>query len=256
MFSFDKKLEYACVLIIIAAVFDVMDGFMARKLNAKSEIGKNLDSFADVISFGLAPAIIIFHLTKLYYVKSGWFSSLMKPGFSDYLMLGSGFILVIFAAIRLAKFNIEKSSKYFTGLPTPAMALFVISLPVIVFHYEKTTLATLILNQYTIITTTLILSFLMISKIKFIGFKEFNHNKKTRILLYIFYILSFGIILFFLIFESKNLFQTENILKSQLDFFVSFIKTCIPGIPLIIFLYIIISIINQLFKIKNDEIYS
>ncbi|MBQ5571929.1 MAG: CDP-diacylglycerol--serine O-phosphatidyltransferase, partial [Bacteroidales bacterium] len=113
----------AVVLIILAAVFDFCDGFVARLLNSVSEFGKQMDSLSDLISFGVAPSVIMYEFA----VSHGLFS--------HYVAL---FVLLIavFSGLRLAKFNIDpEQTTEFKGLPTPASALFVIS----VCYYCKTT---------------------------------------------------------------------------------------------------------------------
>jgi CDP-diacylglycerol--serine O-phosphatidyltransferase len=105
--------EYSGVLIaiLLAAVFDFMDGLAARVLKAYSPMGKELDSLADVISFGLAPGALVFSL-------------LTNAGMGEYLPF-VGFVIPVFSALRLAKFNVdERQSTSFIGLPTPANAIF------------------------------------------------------------------------------------------------------------------------------------
>jgi len=110
-FAFNGHFEIAFYAILIAALFDFMDGFAARLLHAYSPMGKELDSLADVISFGLAPGAIAFSLLEQ--------SNL--PGWVRF----AGFIIPVFSALRLAKFNIdERQSESFIGMPTPANALF------------------------------------------------------------------------------------------------------------------------------------
>lgn len=106
-------------LVIAAAVFDFFDGFAARMLHVSSPIGKELDSLADMVSFGLVPAVVMFRL--LLAVQSGW----------GWIACG-GFLIAAFSALRLAKFNIdERQTEEFRGLPTPACALFFVSLPML-----------------------------------------------------------------------------------------------------------------------------
>lgn len=110
-FAFQKQFEVAAWLIMISAVFDFLDGFAARALNAYSDMGKELDSLADLISFGLAPAAIAFGMLQISGVAE-WMAYL-------------AFIIPVFSALRLAKFNIDTRQKnYFLGMPTPANAIF------------------------------------------------------------------------------------------------------------------------------------
>ena len=110
-FAFNGKFEMAMLFIVIGAVFDFFDGFTARLLNVSSPIGKELDSLADDITFGMAPATIVYSLLKMQNV----------PGFVPFI----AFLIAAFSALRLAKFNLdERQAMGFIGLPTPANALF------------------------------------------------------------------------------------------------------------------------------------
>jgi CDP-diacylglycerol--serine O-phosphatidyltransferase len=125
----EKFLIPAAYLIGFAAIFDFLDGFTARLTKAYSEIGKQLDSLADLISFGLAPSAIVFQmLKKALDLKS---FSLNLPTL-DLLILSSAALIAIFSAWRLAKFNIDtRQSESFIGMPTPAVAIFIASLPIV-----------------------------------------------------------------------------------------------------------------------------
>jgi len=117
-FAFAGKIEVALLFIIIGAVFDFFDGMVARLLNVSSPIGKELDSLADVITFGAAPSAIIF--SQLYVMSYPVFLEPLR----DYLPY-TAFIIAAFSALRLAKFNLdERQTLGFIGLPTPANALF------------------------------------------------------------------------------------------------------------------------------------
>jgi CDP-diacylglycerol--serine O-phosphatidyltransferase len=156
--AFRGEIESAAVLIIIASIFDFLDGFAARLLNAVSEFGKQLDSLADLISFGLAPAAIYYNL---FLIKN-----------HDHKILAySILILVIFSALRLAKFNIDQDQKTeFKGLPTPATALFIISLSYYCFNYD-TALSTFLLQPLSFTIISIVLSLLMVSNIKLMSLK-------------------------------------------------------------------------------------
>lgn len=120
--AFEARYEWALAFIIFSAVFDFFDGMMARALDAHSIIGKDLDSLADDVSFGVAPSLIVFSLFKeMDY--SGAMESL--AGVFPYL----AFLLSVFSALRLAKFNNDtRQTSSFVGLPVPANALFWASL--------------------------------------------------------------------------------------------------------------------------------
>lgn len=124
VFAIDGQLGWAGLFICIAAVFDFLDGMAAKLLKATSESGKQLDSLADVVSFGLAPSMILFTLlefslfgknTLIYELDTKWY---------NWLILFSSFLLPVFASLRLARFNLDDTGRsHFRGLPTPANAL-------------------------------------------------------------------------------------------------------------------------------------
>ncbi len=138
--------------ILLAAVCDMLDGFAARKLNVVSEIGEQLDSFADLISFGFAPAFI------LQRIISEDFS------FSAIIVISA----TLFAALRLARFNLMTESKpYFIGLPSPAFGMVVLGLIL-------TTVSDFTLSIYSYTIISLVSALLMVSSIPFPAFKSFR----------------------------------------------------------------------------------
>jgi len=123
------EVKIAGILILLASVFDFFDGFVARKIGAMSEFGKQLDSMADLVSFGMAPTAIMYELLRFSLKLYGGFNNQTTI---NMLLLSISFIIVIMSAIRLAKFNISENQKNsFLGLPTPAFAIFIASLPLI-----------------------------------------------------------------------------------------------------------------------------
>lgn len=129
LYAFEKSgnLTYAATFIFIAAFFDFIDGFVARLTNSVSKLGKYLDSLSDIVSFGIAPAIIVFQMLKTALEVKAF--SLELP-YTQVLILLSPIILIIAAALRLAKFNADRrQSEKFLGLPVPVSAIFFASLP-------------------------------------------------------------------------------------------------------------------------------
>ncbi|MEH0156304.1 CDP-diacylglycerol--serine O-phosphatidyltransferase [Limibacter armeniacum] len=168
---FEGALHEAAAMILIAAVFDFFDGFAARMLKVSSPMGKELDSMADMVSFGVLPAMIMY---KLMQGVTG----------DPYLPLIS-MLIVAFSALRLAKFNIDtRQSDSFIGVPTPTNALLIGSLPVIkVFHPEY---APYIDNLWLLIAVTVIMSLLLVAELPLLAlkFKDFNFaNNKFRFIL-------------------------------------------------------------------------
>jgi len=158
-YAFQGNYPVVMLLVIIAAVFDFFDGFAARLLNAYSPMGKEMDSLADVISFGLAPGVVAFSL-------------LSQSGLPLWLNF-AGMIIPVFLALRLAKFNIdERQSSTFIGLPTPANALFWVGLACSFSDF-------LIANNWLVIILILIFSALLIAEIPMFSlkFKSFGWSK-------------------------------------------------------------------------------
>jgi CDP-diacylglycerol---serine O-phosphatidyltransferase len=124
-----NNLSLAAYFIYIAAVFDFFDGFAARALKATSRIGKELDSLADLVSFGVAPSMIVYQLIK-HNLQLKQFSFSLES--YKILMLFSALLIAVFSAIRLAKFNVdERQKENFLGLATPACAMLIASIPLI-----------------------------------------------------------------------------------------------------------------------------
>lgn len=177
-FAFAGNIKVALLLIIIGAVFDFFDGMLARLLNVSSPIGKELDSLADVITFGLAPSTIIF--SQLHVMSYPTFLELLR----DYLPYAA-FIMAAFSALRLAKFNLdERQSLGFIGLPTPANALFWGSLLVGVGEKLETRPWAL----YFILAGVLISSWLLVSEIPMFALKFKHWSFKGNEVKYLFLI--------------------------------------------------------------------
>lgn len=171
--SFDDNFDTALIFIIAAAVFDFLDGLAARILKAYSDTGKELDSLADVVSFGLAPSLILYNFLKGF--------DCVNP-YICYVPLA----LAVFSALRLAKFNLDtRQSEQFLGLPTPASALFSASMATLAVHYPFTANPVLA-NNYAITITVCILSLLSISNIPMMSMKFKNLKWKDNAGRYVF----------------------------------------------------------------------
>ena len=157
-----EQIYMGSIFIAIAALCDVLDGFTARALRVFSPIGKDLDSLADVVSFGVAPSMVMF--------KCLWDACMQEHNAMDVSMIqmAPAFLIACFAALRLAKFNITtaQQSAYFIGMPTPAVGLLVGSLPL--FIWNNSNYVTMFLHgKWTLYALIAILCFLMVSNIKF-----------------------------------------------------------------------------------------
>ncbi|EGL17106.1 MULTISPECIES: CDP-diacylglycerol--serine O-phosphatidyltransferase [unclassified Paenibacillus] len=147
---FNERPDTAAVLVIVAMLLDGLDGRVARALNAQSEFGKELDSLSDVISFGVAPAFI------MYVVAFGD----IRPAAAAWVVTA---IFPICGALRLARFNVVAGTPgYFIGLPIPAAGGILATLAL--FHNE--------LNVYVLLVSTVLLSYLMVSNVKYPNFKK------------------------------------------------------------------------------------
>lgn len=191
------RIDYAAYFIALAAFFDFLDGMAARILHVKSEIGKELDSLADVVSFGVLPGILIYQLMS---------ASPNSPVGGSYISIFSlvALIIPILSAVRLAKFNLDtRQTTSFIGLPVPANALFLGSLPLIKMqadYNESFAWLTAIIDNYYILAVIAIgMSLLLVSKIPLFSLKfsnlKFGENKPQFILL-IFAVASFALITF------------------------------------------------------------
>ena len=124
VFVLEGHYQFAVYLVLAAAVFDFLDGLLARLLHAYSETGKHLDSLADMVTFGLLPALFIYTIFKQLFIGQDW-NGLLGESLVQWIMLGSVLIVPLFSAIRLARFNTETPGRaFFYGLPTPAHTLF------------------------------------------------------------------------------------------------------------------------------------
>ncbi len=212
---FHDRPEWAAYLIFIAAFFDLLDGMLARTMGLFSQFGKELDSLADMVSFGFVPGAIVF---KLF--QQSDFLSWPLPEWILRLLQFAPFILTVFSALRLTKFNLDtRQSVSFIGLPTPANTLLIVSLPMIMLQstgpYEG-----ILLNPFFLLILTGVLSFLLVSEIPLFALKFKNLSIKENMYQYILLLVSLILL---------PLFQWA-------------------AIPLIFALYFILSFVRRQFK--------
>ncbi len=167
-------LSLAGYFILAAAFFDFLDGMAARLLHAMSEFGKQLDSLADVVSFGVAPAMILYRLMTLSFVntqtEAGY--DVLHPGAGEWLMLGTTLLVAVFSALRLAKFNLDTEQvKHFKGLPTPANALFFTALGFMAERGATSGMAGWIFNPWLLLALVVLSCFLLVSNIRMFSLK-------------------------------------------------------------------------------------
>ena len=206
-FTFHNNLVLAAYIIGLAAVFDFMDGAVARLLNVSSPMAKELDSLADMVSFGVVPGSVVFHLLEASTLSAYSFVALTIPAFSAY---------------RLAKFNVdERQNENFIGLPTPANCLIFVSLPLITSFHGESMIASVIEIPEALIALTLLLSLALVSELTLFSLKfknlKFADNKLR------FFFIGMAVLLLALLQFS--------------------------AIPLIVLLYLILSIV---FNLRNE----
>ena len=154
-----EKIMYASFFIFAAGLVDFLDGFLARLMKASSEMGKQLDSLSDVVTFGVAPAMIMDQLLRMSYLKE---ESALD---TSILLLLPALLIACCAAWRLAKFNIdERQTTSFRGVPTPITGFVVAALPLVVW-YNSWDLASVVINHWVLYGITLLISYLMVSDI-------------------------------------------------------------------------------------------
>jgi CDP-diacylglycerol---serine O-phosphatidyltransferase len=224
-FIFQGKLSNASIFIIIAAVLDFADGFVARILNVSGEMGKQLDSMADMVSFGLVPGTLVF-----WYLQLSISDLNLQQSYWDYLKFFP-FVITLFSAYRLAKFNIDtRQTENFIGLNTPANTLFWIAFPLIFkFQAQSITnenfLSTGLINVYSSILNSpyllcflsLLCSILLVSEIEIFSLKFKKYSWQGN--------------------EIRFTFLGISLMLLITLFFLA--------IPIIIILYILLSIINN-----------
>lgn len=222
-FAIDGHLIWAGIFICVASVLDFLDGFAARLLKAYSSLGEQLDSLADIISFGVAPGAILFTLLEfslfgknqaIYEIGANWY---------QWVILFSAFLIPVFGAIRLARFNANPTDEpFFRGLPIPANGLFWASLGLMLEIPKHTELLQLIYSTKLLLILGIFMSGMMVLTMPMFSLKPKSFGLTESWYRYLFLALS-GILL--LVFN-------------------------IYGIFMIIFLYILMNLIFYLFKVK------
>lgn len=226
--AFKGDLVWAAYLVGIALVLDFFDGFTARMLKVSSAIGKDLDSLADMVTFGVVPGVVMYTLLGASlsdYQDDGvtvgtWIFYPNEVLKFSYL----AFVITIFSCIRLAKFNNDtRQSDSFIGLPTPANTMVICSLPLILhFQSDLIFVNNLISNVWFLVLLSVLMSYLLVAEIPLFALKFKNFSWASNKLVYLFLITAFVLIL-------------------SLKF---------VAIPLVIILYILVSIVNNIF-LKN-----
>jgi len=191
VFAVWNQLEIAAMFVALGIFFDFFDGLAARVLDVKSELGLQLDSLADMVTSGLVPGIVMFQLLGMSQT-GGWnldtYSLISSKGLNlNSVLPFVGFIVTLASGYRLAKFNLDENQvSSFVGLPTPANALLILSLPLILFYHSSAILSDIILNQWFLIGLTLVSAFLLNCNLPLFALKFKNWSFKDNALRYVF----------------------------------------------------------------------
>jgi CDP-diacylglycerol---serine O-phosphatidyltransferase len=193
IFVLNDDFVTASFFVFLGIFFDFFDGLAARKLNVQSELGLQLDSLADMVTCGLVPGLIMYKLLALVvFDYPTWehhttTSTMVWFGGKVILIPLIGLFITLASAYRLAKFNLDEDQQtYFKGLPTPANALFIISLPLIMEFQNNDYMNAIILNKWFLIIITLVSCYMLNSGIKLFALKFKNWNFKSNATRYIF----------------------------------------------------------------------
>jgi CDP-diacylglycerol--serine O-phosphatidyltransferase len=181
MLMLPEKIYWASAFIGIAAVIDFLDGLVARMLHLSSEMGKQLDSLADVVSFGVAPGMIIYQFLRLAYAQQADGMEISS------LWLLPAFIVPCAGAFRLARFNLDKEQSYgFKGLPIPAAGLLIASFPLIYWYSSSAVAVRLLLMPWFWYALIVAIAYLMVCSLPMMALKfkglSFKHDFPKLIL--------------------------------------------------------------------------
>ena len=195
VFAVSGYFEMTALFVVLGIFLDFFDGFFARIFKVSGELGKQLDSLADMVTSGVVPGIVLFILLGNnqqipYEINTEFKVSMGLPLI--------GLLVTLAACYRLAKFNLDtRQSESFIGLPTPAMSLFIVSLPLVQMHSDINFVKDLIGNNYFLIGIGILFSFLMNSELSLFSLKFKNYGIKENLFKYILITLSIVLIVAF-----------------------------------------------------------
>jgi CDP-diacylglycerol--serine O-phosphatidyltransferase len=238
VFAFNGNLAWAAYLVGIAAVLDFLDGFVARALKQYSPVGKDLDSLADMVTFGVVPGVVMFQLMRAALIADDeglgmW--GMTKLDLLAYPLAFVAFLITLFSALRLAKFNNDtRQSDSFIGVPTPANSILICSFPLIATYINNKysgdivgfdqAVFSFIINPWVLTGITLIMSYLLISEIPLFALKFKSFKWKGN--------------------EIRYSFLAAAVIMLVLLKFIA--------LPLIIVLYVLMSVVNNVMK-RNEK---
>lgn len=208
--------EMAFYMVCLGIFFDFFDGFFARLFKVSGPLGLQLDSLADMVTSGVVPGYIMFFLL----------SNSQHEISASPLIPFLGFIITLGSCYRLAVFNIDtRQTNSFIGLPTPANALFILSLPLVLKYCDSLIILEILTNQWVLMAITLFSAYILNAEIPLFSLKIKKFNLKDNALQIVFLFLSFLLLIFF-----QYL-----------------------GIPLIIIGYVLLSVVSNIFKLDEKK---
>lgn len=201
LFTVSGDLIIAGIFVMLGIFFDFFDGLVARALKAQSEIGVQMDSLADMVTCGVVPGLVMVQLLQLSFygemrpLTDVFSARAWNTGIDSYYPL-IGLMIIVASAYRLAKFNVDKrQTHHFIGLPTPANALLILSLPLIFEFQYSHTIENILFNKWFLIGLTLLSSFLLNSEIALFAFKFKTWDVKSNLKRYLFAVLALLLLL-------------------------------------------------------------
>jgi CDP-diacylglycerol--serine O-phosphatidyltransferase len=223
IFAIDGHLIWAGIFICAASLFDFLDGLAARALKAYSELGKELDSLSDLVSFGVAPGAILFTLLEFSLFGKNQLIYEINGEWHEWLILLSAFLIPVFGAIRLAKFNAFSSQeKFFRGLPIPSNGIFWASMGLMLEFPKYHDYFEVIYSTRTLVLLGIFMAAMMVINLPMLSLKMSNLSWKDNWHRYLFLALA-------------------GVLIATLNIY---------GLALTIVLYILLNVIFYLFKVK------
>jgi len=186
VFAALNHLEWAALFVAVGIFFDFFDGLAARALKVQSELGVQLDSLADVVTSGVVPGLVMFQLLNMA-ERGGWNLGFLGHDMEMTVLPFLGFMITLASAYRLAKFNLDEDQvDSFVGLPTPANAMLIISLPLILLYHNNDWLNGILLNPWFLIGLTLLSAYLLNAPIRLFALKFKNFGFRANWLRYLF----------------------------------------------------------------------
>ena len=200
IFAVKGNLVLAAIFVAAGIFFDFFDGLAARALNVKSEMGLQLDSLADVVTSGVVPGLVMYQLmTKALPAGGGlgadWNSSVFDIQMKPFAIIG--LLIILASAYRLAKFNVDdRQTDSFIGLPTPANALLILSLPLILTYQPGPFISALLLNEWFLVGLTLLSCYLLNAELPLFALKFSDWGFKENKMRYFFILTCIVLIIF------------------------------------------------------------